>query len=134
MKDFRLKVVQRDPGLADILELLSKGQLKKALRKARAAGVSVSQTEIDAAANRMYSRGGVSELLALIGEEGVVLPYNIRTLVDRALEIGDYHGLLKQAKRLELLVHYESQVRKAIEAIESCVPREAEAWRRKLGI
>ncbi len=134
MKDFREQVVQRPVGYSEVAALLHKGQLAKALRKARAAGIILTQTEIDTAANLMFKSGGVGALLAMIGTVEVKLPYSITELFVRTFEVGDYHGLLKQAHRLGVTTALDSMIQEAIEAIERHNPNEAAAWRRKLHV
>ena len=77
MKDFRQRVVQRLPDQSEVTETLRKGQLGKALRKARAAGLVIPQEDIDATAMEMFRAGRAGELLAMIDKVDVKLPYDI---------------------------------------------------------
>lgn len=131
MRDFRSRVVQKQPTAADVEALLQKGQITKALRQARAARLSVPQQHIDAAAAKMFRAGRAGELLSLLGSPHVQLPFDAPTLLRRAFEAHDYHGFLKQAHRLGLREGLEGEIGQAIAAIEARAPREAAAWRQK---
>ena len=132
MKDFRLVVTPvRPPERSDVEDLLKKGQLAKALRAARAAGIVVTDDEIDATARKMFLSGRVGELLAMIGNVNVKLPHDTGALLLRAFEVGDHHTFLKQAHRLGMCSGLEGEINKAIGAIEVRAPREANDWRRK---
>ena len=133
MRDFRPRLKQRRPGQAEVMETLRKGQLAKALRKARAAGVVVRQEHIDAAALAMFRAGRTGELLAMVGRVNVKLPYDVNTLLARTFETGDYHTFLKQVHRLGMWATQRDQVDKAISTMEKNAPSEAVAWRKKLG-
>ncbi len=130
MKDFRMQVVDR-PLDTRVAEELRTGNLTKALRCARPAGIVVSQEDIDAIAKAMFRAGRTSELLAMIGKFDVRLPYDARELLLRAFKAGDYHGFLKQAHRLGAAAGLESTIWEAIAAVERNAPQEADAWRRK---
>jgi hypothetical protein len=67
VKDFRSRVTHVSPTLADVEALLKDGQLTKALRKARAAGLTVPQEQVAAAATTMLRSGRAGELLSLVG-------------------------------------------------------------------
>ena len=131
MKDFRNRLVERGPDPEEVRQLLNKGQLTKALRKARAAGIVIRQEDIDAAAQAMFRAGQAGELLAMIGKVGVKLPYDITALLIRAFEVGDHHTFLKQAHRLGAGSGLKIQIEQAIMAIGRRAPNEASAWRRK---
>src|SRR5260370_36080552 len=100
VKDFRSQVVKTAPTVIDIDGLLKEGQLAKALRKARAAGFTLPQQQIDATAAKLFRSGRAAELLSLIGSLGLPLPLDTPTLLRRASEACDYHTLLKQALSL----------------------------------
>ena len=131
MKDFRSRVIERPPTLADLEALLKEGQLTKALGRARATGLKVPQQQIDAAAAKMFRSGRAGELLSLVGSPGLRLPFDTRTLLRRAFEAHDYHTFLKQAHRLRLSEGLEKEIGHSIAAIEARAPREAAAWRQK---
>lgn len=131
MKDFRTQVVHKPPTLADVEILMKEGQLAKALRKARTAGLQIPQSEIDAAAVKMFHSGRAGELLALIGEPGLQLPCDTGTLLKRAFEAHDHHTFLKQVHRLGLGKAFAKEIEHSIVAIEARAPQEAAAWRQK---
>jgi hypothetical protein len=131
VKDFRSQVIQRPPTPADVEALLKAGQLAKALRRARAAGLKVPQQQIDAAAEKMFRSGRAGELLAFIGDTGLRIPFDTRTLLRRAFEAQDYHTFLKQAHRLRVREGFEREIGASIVAIEVRAPHEAAAWREK---
>lgn len=133
MEDFRHRVVRRRPDRSDVGRLLRQGQLAKALRSARAAGVVIGQDEIDATAKAMFRAGRAGELLALIGTVDVRLPYDSVVLLRRAFEAGDHHTFLKQAHRLHSSTGLEVEIEQAITAIARRAPKEASAWRGKFG-
>ena len=133
MEDFRNRVVRRPPERSEVVDLLGQGQLAKALRKARAAGIVISQEEIDDTARAMSRAGCVGSLLALIGTVEVKLPFDATELLIRTFEVKDYHAFLKQANRLGITTGLESRIQEAITAIERRAPREAGAWRHKFG-
>ena len=133
MKDFRQRVVQRPPERSELTDLLSQGQLAKALRKARAAGFVILQEEIDDTAKAMFRAGRAGELLSIIGTVEAKLPYDTTALLIRAFEAGDHHAFLKQAHRLRATAGLENRIQEAITAIERRAPDEASAWRRKFG-
>lgn len=132
MKDFRSRVTRVSPTLADVEALLKEGQLTKALRRARAAGLTVPQLQVDAAATKMLRSGRAGELLSLVGSPGLHLPFDTPTLLRRAFEARDYHTFLKQTHRLGVSEGFEKEIGQAIAAIEARAPREAAAWRQKL--
>ena len=134
MKDFRQRVVQRCPDRSEVTEILRKGQLGKALRRARTAGLVIRQEDIDATVIAMFRAGRAGELLALVGKVDVKLPYDTTALLIRAFEAGDYHTFLKQVHRLGMGASHGVRVKKAIGVIERTAPLEASAWRRKLGV
>lgn len=134
MKDFRQHVVKRSPDLSEITEILRMGQLGKALRKARAAGIVISQSDIDATAMAMFRGSRAGELLAMIGKIDVKLPFDVSELLIRTFETRDYHTFLKQIHRLDMGAEHHDRVTKAIDAIERTARLEASAWRRKLGV
>ncbi len=134
MRDFRERVIPRQPDNSEIIEALRKGQLEKALRKARAAGTVVCQAEIDGAAKAMLRMGRAGALLAMVGKVDVCLPFDIETLLCRTYEAKDYHTFLKQVHRLGLAEEQQRRVQAAIEAVQRKAPREAMAWRRKFGV
>ncbi len=119
------------PGASELETLLEQGQLTKALRKAKAAGLPLSQERIAAAATKMLRSGRAGELLSLVGSPGITLPFDAPTMLRRAFEGRDYHGFLKQAHRLGMIQGLERDIGQAIAAIEAHAPREAAAWRRK---
>lgn len=131
MKDFRNQVVQRPLDHSAVIDLLRQGHLAKALRKARTAGISISQSEIDSTARTLFDAGRAGELLAMIEKVEVNLPYDKEALLIRAFSAGDYHTFLKQAYRLNASRGIEGRIREAIEAVELRAPLEASAWRRK---
>ena len=131
MKDFRSRVTHVGPTLADVEALLKDGQLTKALRKARAAGLTVPEEQIAAAAKTMLRSGRAGELLSLVGTPGLQIPFDTPTLLRRTLEARDYHTFLKQAHRLGVSEGFEREIGQAIAAIEVRAPREAAAWRQK---
>ena len=131
MKDFRSRVIQKTPTLADVEALLKEGQLTKALRRARAAGLTVPQQLIEAAALTMFRSGRAGELLSLVGVPGLLIPFDTPTLLRRAFEARDYHTFLKQAHRLGVREGFEKEIGQAIATIETHQPREAAAWRQK---
>ena len=131
MKDFRSRVTRVRPTLSDVEELLKDGQLTKALRRARAAGLAVPEEKIAAAATTMLRSGRAGELLSLVGSPGIQLPFDTPTLLRRAFEARDYHTFLKQAHRLGVSQGFEREIGQAIAAIEARAPREATAWRQK---
>ena len=133
MKDFRQQVVQHRPDESEVTDLLRKGRLRKAFRKARAAGFVIPQEDIDATAIAMFRSGRAGELLALVGKEDVKLPYDITSLLIRAFEAKDYHTFLKQVYRLDQKAKHEVRIKEAIMVIEKSAPWEASAWRHKLG-
>lgn len=131
MKDFRHRLVRHTTHPSEVTALLRKGQLAKALRKARQAGVPVSQEQIDSTARAMFRAGRAGELLAMIGSVDVKLPFDTVTLLNRSYEVGDHHTFLKQAHRLAASVGLEQRVTDAILAIAHRAPEEAAIWRRK---
>lgn len=131
MRDFRERVTQRRPDKSDIDEALRTGQLGKALRKARTAGVAIDQTDIEAAARAMFRTGRAGVLLSMVGRVDVSLPFDVETLLVRAFEGGDCHNFLKQVHRLGVAAQHEDRVKAAIRAVETKAPREARAWRKK---
>jgi hypothetical protein len=120
-----------EPGL--VQELLKKGQLQKAVRRARALGIPLRQDEIDAAAEAMFHDGRAGELLSCVGTLEIRLPYDVPVLLRRALETKDYHAFLKQAHRLRVKAGFEEEIELAIEATQRRAPEEAAGWRRKFG-
>ena len=132
MRDFRPRVVQRRPSQSEIAEILRKGQLKKALRKARVAGFVIAQEDIDATAKAMYRSGRAGELLATIGTLDIKLPYDTTTLLIGAFDAGDYHNFLKHVHRLEMSPQHGKRIKVAIARIKQNAPREADSWYRKL--
>lgn len=133
MQDFRQRVVQRIPNRADVNDLLRKGQLRKAIRKARATGIDISQQKIDSAAIAMFRKGRAGELLSMIGKVDLTLPYDVKSLLVRSFEARDYHTFLKQVYRLNESAHHRMRIKYAIKEIERTSPREAGDWRRKFG-
>jgi hypothetical protein len=133
MKDFRKRIVTKKPTVADVEALLREGQLGKALRRSRAVGVPVPQHQIDAVATKMFHSGRAGELLSLVGEPDLRLPFDTPTLLRRAFAARDYHTFLKQALRLGVFDGFEQAIAEAVAAIESRAPLEAAAWRQKLG-
>ena len=131
MKDFRPRLVARLPGPGLIQELLRQGKLQKAIRKARALGMTLPQTEIDAAARVMVRNHRAGELLSYIGVLEIKLPYDVATLLRKAFEAKDYHTFLKQAHRLHVKAGFETEIDLAIRAIELRTKTEAAAWLRK---
>lgn len=131
MKDFRERVVQSPTKISEVTDLLHSGQLVKALRKARAAGLTISQANIDATAKAMFDKGRAGELLSIIDTLDVRIPYNVEALLIRAFEARDYHTFLKQTHRLRAAAHLEPQIEEAISVVERRAPKEAAAWRRK---
>ena len=132
MRDFREHVTQRRPDKSDIAEALRTGQLQRALRKARAAGMVVDQADIDATAKAMFHTGRAGVLLSMVGKADVSLPFDIETLLVRAFEGGDYHNFLKQVHRLGVAAQHQNKIKAAICAVQTKAPREATAWRKKL--
>ena len=133
MKDFRERVVPRLPDRSDVTDLLRKGHLPKALRRARAAGFVIPQGDLDAAAKAMFRAGRAGELLAMIGTVNIKLPYDTTDLLIRAFEVGDHHTFLKQAHRIGVVAGLEIRIEEAITTIERRAPKEAAAWRQKFG-
>ena len=131
MRDFRERVTQRRPDKSDIDEALRSGQLGKALRKARTAGIAISQTDIEAAARTMFHTGRAGVLLSMVGRVDVSLPFDVQTLLVRAFEGGDHHNFLKQVHRLGMAAQHEDRIKAAICAVQAKAPREAKAWRKK---
>jgi hypothetical protein len=131
VKDFRSRVIQRPPTVADVEALLKEGELTKAVRRAHAAGLKVPQQQIDATATEMFRSGRAGELLSLVGTTGLNLPFDTTTLLRRAFETRDYHTFLKQAHRLKVSEGFEREIGQAIGAIEARAPGEAAAWRQK---
>jgi hypothetical protein len=131
VKDFRSRVTHVSPTLAEVEALLKDGQLTKALRRARAAGLRVPQEQVVAAATVMLRSGRAGELLSLVGTPGLQFPFDTPTLLRRAFAAGDYHTFLKQAHRLGVSEGFEEEIGQAIAAIEARAPREAAAWRQK---
>ena len=132
MRDFRPRVVQRRPSQSEITEILRKGQLTKALRKARVAGFVIAQEDIDATAKAMYRSGRAGELLATIGKLDIELPYDTTTLLIRAFDAGDYHNFLKHVHRLGMAPQHRKRITEAITKIKHRAPLEANSWHRKL--
>ena len=132
MKDFRQRVVQRRPDQSEVTDILRKGHLGKAHRRARAAGSVILQEDIDATAIAMFRAGRAGELLAMIGKVDLKLPYDINTLLIRTFEARDYHTFLKQVHRLGMTAEHGIRIKKAITVVERSAPMEASAWRRKL--
>ena len=128
MRDFRQRVVQRRPERSEVDDLLKRGLILKALRRARDAGVVIQQEAIDARAKAMYNAGRAGELLSLIGSVEVSLPFDAQTLLSRAFDAHDYHNFLKQAHRLRITAGLEDKIRAAI---DSRPAPEAESWQRK---
>lgn len=133
MKDFRQRVVQRIPNQAEVKDLLRKGHLRKAIRKARVAGIDIPQKEIDSAAIAMFRKGQAGGLLSMIGKVDLTLPYDVKSLLVRSFELRDYHTFLKQVHRLGKAGHHRMRIKYAINAIDRTAPREAGDWRRKFG-
>ncbi len=131
MENFRSRLVRRPADPTMVHELLHKGQLQKAIRKARPLGVMLKQEEIDAAARAMFRNGRAGELLSCIESLPISLPYDVPTLLRRAFEVGDYHAFLKQAHRLRVKAGFEREIDEAIRMIQQKMPGEAAAWRRK---
>jgi hypothetical protein len=131
MKDFRPEVVHRAPSRKDVEDLLKKGLIAKAIRKAKKASIAITQEQIDAASKFMYLHGRAGELLSLIGSVDVRLPYDPLTLLVRAFDSHDYHTFLKQAHRLGITEGLTDRICTAIADIETRAPREAESWRLK---
>ena len=102
MRDFRERLVQHPPSESQIRSILQKGHLKKALRKARSAGIHIRQEEIDTVAKAMFLSGRAGELLSMDAEIGIEIPYDATTLLIRAFEKKDYHNFLKHGHRLGL--------------------------------
>lgn len=136
MKDFRqqVKAMQRNPSKSEIIELLQKGHLKKAIRKAQVAGLVIPQEEIDATAVAMFRSRRAGELLAMIDKVEIKLPYNATSLLIRAFEVGDYHNFLKHVHRLGMKAQHEERIKEAIKGIEQNAPLQANTWYRKLGV
>ncbi len=134
MEDFRKIIVRRRPNQADVKELLRSGQLRKAIRKARVAGIDIPQREIDSTAKAMFHKGQAGELLSMIDKIDVTLPYDVRSLLIRSFEKRDYHTFLKQVYRLGEVARHRTRIKDAINAVERAAPREANDWRRKFGI
>ena len=134
MRDFRERVTQRPPDKSDIDEALRTGQLGKALRKARTAGIAIDQTDIEATARTMFHTGRAGVLLSMVGTVDVRLPFDVQTLLVRAFEGGDYHNFLKHVHRLGVAAQHEDRVKAAIGAVQAKAPREAKAWRKKLDL
>ena len=134
MKDFRQYVVQHRHDQSDIMDLLRRGQLAKALRIARSIGFEIPQQDIDIVAKAMFHSGRAGELLALIGKVDVKLPFDINSLLIRAFKAKDYHSFLKQIHRLGMASYHKVRIRSAIVGIEKTAPLEANAWCKKLGL
>ena len=134
MIDFRQRVRQRRPDRSEIMDTLSKGQLAKALRKAKSAGVEIGQQEIDVTVSAMFRAGRTGELLAIIGKMDVSLPYDECTLFIRTFEARDYHTFLKQVHRLGVASEHRARIEEAISVVAERAPSEAADWRTKLGI
>ncbi len=134
MKDFRQRIVQRRPDQSEIEDLLRKGVLGKALRKARAAGVIIPQENIDATAMEMFRANRAGELVAMVGKVDVDLPFSTTQLLLRVFDAEDYHTFLKQAHRLGVGTKHETRVKEAIAVVERTAPLEAHTWRRKFGM
>ena len=134
MKDFRERVVQRPPNQADVENLLRKGLLIKAIRKARLAGIDIPQREINSTAKAMFHKGQAGALLSMIDKMDVTLPYDVKSLLIRSFEVRDYHTFLKQVFRLGKAADHRLRIKYAINAIERTAPREANDWRRKFGV
>lgn len=130
MKEFLPQAPPR-PTRSDVNDLLRQGQLAKALRTARAAGLMIPQEEVDATAKAMFRAGRAGELLAMVGAVNVKFPYDTNALLIRAFEAGDHHAFLKQAHRLGAREGLERRIEEAITAIGQRAPMEASAWRRK---
>lgn len=134
MKDFRqqVKTMQRSPSESEIKELLRKGHLKKAIRKARVAGYVIPQENIDTIATAMFRAGRAGELLGMIGKVNVKLPYDATSLLICAFEARDYHNFLKHVHRLGITAQHGERIKEAIKSIEQNAPSEANVWYRKL--
>ena len=133
MKDFRSRIVERAPTRSEVEHLLQKGDLAKALRKAKKARIKITQNEIDTAAKKAYSAGRAGELLAMVGVDKyeVRFPFEKRELLILAFESRDYHTFLKQAHRLRVREGIETYIEAAILAIDKRRPEEAASWRKK---
>ena len=132
MRDFRPQLVQRRPTQLEITEILRKGQLKTAIRKARVSGFVIPQEEIDATAKAMFRSGRAGELLATIGKLDIEIPYDTNTLLIRAFDDGDYHNFLKHVHRLGMAPQHRKRIKQAIARIKQNAPLEANSWYRKL--
>ena len=133
MTDFRQRVRQCRPDRSDVMDMLRKGQLAKALRKARAAGIEIRQQDIDTAITAMFHAGRAGELLAIAGKMDVTLPYDVCTLLIRTFEARDYHTFLKQVHRFGVASEHEDRIDEAISVVAQRAPSEASGWRIKLG-
>jgi hypothetical protein len=131
VQDFRARLVKHPPDSTVIPELLAQGQLSKAIRKARALGATIPQEEIDRTATIMLQKHRATELLSLIGNQEVRLPYDAPTLLRAAFKARDYHGFLKQAHRLHVKAGLEKEIQEAIDAVAQGAPLEGASWQRK---
>ena len=136
-QDVREEPAEEQPSPQDphnaIERCLDNRQIGKALRRARSRGIVLDGDQIAPAAFALFESGGVGELLALVDQDDVKLPFDAKQLLTRAFDKEDYHTFLKQILRLGLRDDFTSEIRQAIGMISKRNPGEAAAWSEKFG-